>query len=256
MLMKVAIQSAGYTQRPILHDIQFELPTGRILAVIGANGCGKTTLIRAMSACLPEIKGECRINGDDVLKLDESRRARLLAVVPQSTYIPEAFRVEEVVLMGRAPHLNWFGLTSYTDRDIAQDAMRLTDVQHFAGQYCSELSAGERQRVILARALAQATPVLLMDEPTSHLDLRYQIEFLLLARKLADQHKKTIMIALHDLNLAARFGDTILAMKQGRLAAWGKAAQVLQPELIEDIYGLPVQVFRTPDDRQSLIWPI
>ena len=256
LLMRTAIQSAGYTAEPVLRDIHFELPPGRVMAVIGPNGCGKTTLIRAISGVLPIVQGECHINGTDLLKSDEAARARLLAVVPQSTYIPPAFTVEEVVLMGRTPHLNWLGTLSARDTDIAHEAMRLTDVENFSGRWCSQLSAGERQRVILARALAQNTPVLMMDEPTSHLDLRYQIEFMEITRKLASQQEKTILIALHDLNLAARFGDTVMAMKDGRVAASGSPAQVLTPERIQDIYGLPVEVFQSPGKQGTIILPV
>jgi len=255
MLMRTALQSAGYTHNPVLKDINFELSPGRILAVIGPNGCGKTTLIRALSGVLPNIQGSFHINGTDVLRTDESTRARLLAVVPQSTHIPPAFSVEEIVLMGRTPHLNWLGLSSPHDLEIAQEAMRLTDVQRFAGSMCGELSAGERQRVILARSLAQSTPVLLMDEPTSHLDLHYQIEFLELTRTLASQHGKTILIALHDLNLAVRFGDVIMAMKDGSIVALGSAQDVLKPDLIQNIYGLPVEIFKSPVGKQTVIVP-
>ncbi|MDK2982203.1 MAG: cobalamin transport system ATP-binding protein [Chloroflexota bacterium] len=257
MLMRTAIQQAGYTANtPVLHDIRFELPPGRVLAVIGPNGCGKTTLIRAISGVLPSVQGECHINGTDLLRADETERARLLAVVPQSTYIPPAFTVEEVVLMGRTPHLNWLGTLSARDTDIAHEAMRLTDVESFAGRWCDQLSAGERQRVILARALAQDTPVLMMDEPTSHLDLRYQIEFLEITQRLASQQDKTILIALHDLNLAARFGDTVMAMKDGRVAASGSAAEVLVAERIQEIYGLPVEVFQSPGKQGTIILPV
>lgn len=254
--MRTAIQSAGYSQQPIIKDIQFELPPGRILAVIGPNGCGKTTLIRALSGVLPVVQGECHINGTDILTADETDRARLLAVVPQSTYIPPAFSVEEVVMMGRAPHLNWMGITSAKDISIAHEAMRMTDIHPFSTRLCGELSAGERQRVILARALAQSTPVLLMDEPTSHLDLRYQIEFLELTRELSKSQGKTILIALHDLNLAARFGDILMAMKDGEVAALGPVKDILQPKLIEKIYGLPVEVFQSPKQDQTIIMPV
>ena len=193
MLMRAAIQSAGYETEPVLRDIRFELPPGQLMAVIGPNGCGKTTLIRAISGVLPNVQGECHINGTDLLQSDETARARLLAVVPQSTYIPPAFTVEEVVLMGRTPHLNWLGALSARDTEIAHEAMRLTDVEGFAGRWCSQLSAGERQRVILARALAQDTPMLMMDEPTSHLDLRYQIEFMEITKNLASRQDKTIL---------------------------------------------------------------
>jgi iron complex transport system ATP-binding protein len=255
MLLRVNLQSAGYGGNKILDGICFELPEGRILALIGPNGCGKTTLIRAISGTLPDMRGEIHINGTDLAAANQMDRARLVAVVPQSTHIPPAFLVEDVVIMGRTPFLNWAGKTTEADQAIAKDAMKKTDILRFQGRYCGDLSAGERQRVILARALVQDTPVLLMDEPTSHLDLRYQIEFLELTMKLAVEANKTVMVALHDLNLAARFGDEVLAMKDGRVVMQGKARKVLNSKTIGEIYGLPVSVFEAPGKTQLVILP-
>jgi iron complex transport system ATP-binding protein len=255
MLLKAQIRQAGYGDHAILQDIRFDLPEGRILAVIGPNGCGKTTLIRALSAVLPDIRGSLHINGTDILAAEPSARARLIAVVPQSTQVPPIFSVEEMVLLGRSPHLDWLGRTSSLDMDVVSEAMQQCDIYEYRTRLCGELSAGERQRVILARALAQATPVLLMDEPTAHLDLRYQIEFLELTAFLASQHGKTILVALHDLNLAARFGDVVMAIKSGSMAAMGSANEILNPDLLSGIYGLPVQVFPSPDGRQTVVIP-
>jgi len=255
MLLKADIQRAGYDSRAIISEIRFALPPGRILAVIGPNGCGKTTLIRALSGVLPIVEGSVHINGTDLLRARENERARLLAVVPQSTHIPSAFRVEEVVMLGRTPYLNCLGRGSRTDEDAVEEVMRLTDIARLRGTMCGALSAGERQRVILARALAQDAPLLLMDEPTSHLDLRYQIEFLQLAVSLAEQRDKTVLIALHDLNLAARFGDDVMAMKAGKMAAFGHVSDILTPTIIRQIYDLPVKVFPSPDGQQLVIIP-
>lgn len=255
MLLKVDLQKAGYTSQTILRDIRFNLPAGRILALIGPNGSGKTTLIRAISGVLPVIEGNLHVNGTDLSSASQLERARLLAVVPQSTAVPPAFNVEEVVMMGRTPYINWLGSTTQKDVEIVEKMMALTDITRFRGRLCGQLSAGERQRIILARALAQDTPVLLMDEPTSHLDLRYQIEFLELAVSLAYDQDKTVLIALHDLNLAARFGDEVLAMKDGTTAALGKTDDILKADIIESIYGLPVKVFKSPDGSQTVVLP-
>jgi iron complex transport system ATP-binding protein len=243
MQLRVSIDRAGYDQSAIISDIHFNLQEGQLLAVIGPNGSGKTTLIRAISQVLPYVTGQLHINGADLMQASDNSRARLMAVVPQSTYVPPSFLVREVVLMGRTPYMNWNGKSSREDDKFVREAMEQTDVEKFKDQMCGDLSAGERQRVILARALAQNTSVLLMDEPTSHLDLRYQIEFLELARTLCD------------LNLAARFGDLILAMENGKTAAFGSVEEILQADILSTIYGLPIDVLRSPENKHTLITP-
>ena len=255
MQLRVSIDSAGYDQSATINDIHFNLQEGQLLAVIGPNGSGKTTLIRAISQVLPHIQGQLHVNGTDLLQTSENTRARLMAVVPQSTYVPPSFLVREVVLMGRTPYMNWNGKASREDENFVNDAMKQTDVEKFKDQLCGELSAGERQRVILARALAQNTPVLLMDEPTSHLDLRYQIEFLELTKTLSQNNGKTVLVAMHDLNLAARFGDLFLAMKNGTTDAFGSARDVLLPEKLSEIYGLAVGVIKLPDGSGTVVIP-
>ena len=255
MLLRVSIEKAGYSSSATIHDIQFDVREGQLLAVIGPNGSGKTTLVRAISRVLPFIDAQIHVNGTNLMQTDENERSRLIAVVPQSTYVPPHFLVEEVVLMGRTPYMNWSGKAKQDDMDIVQKAMIQTDVEKFRQCVCGELSAGERQRVILARALAQETPVLLMDEPTSHLDLRYQTEFLELTRDLCQKEGKTVLVAMHDLNLAARFGDVFLAMKNGTTDAFGSARDILLPEKLSQIYGLAVRVIKLPDGDRTVIIP-
>lgn len=255
MLLRVSIEKAGYSSSATIHDIQFDVREGQLLAVIGPNGSGKTTLVRAISRVLPFIDAQIHVNGTNLMQTDENERSRLIAVVPQSTYVPPHFLVEEVVLMGRTPYMNWSGKAKQDDMDIVQKAMIQTDVEKFRQCVCGELSAGERQRVILARALAQETPVLLMDEPTSHLDLRYQTEFLELTRDLCQKEGKTVLVAMHDLNLAARFGDVFLAMKNGTTDAFGSARDILLPEKLSQIYGLAVHVINLPEGGRTVIIP-
>ncbi len=255
MQLRVSIDQAGYDHSATISGIHFNLKEGQLLAVIGPNGSGKTTLIRAISQVLPYVNGQLHINGTDLKQADENSRARLMAVVPQSTYVPPSFLVREVVLMGRTPYMNWNGKATREDEKFVSEAMEQTDVEKFKHQLCSELSAGERQRVILARALAQNTPVLLMDEPTSHLDLRYQIEFLELTRTLSQNEGKTVLVAMHDLNLAARFGDLILAMENGKTSAFGPVEEILQAGILSTIYGLPIDVLSYPGNKHPLITP-
>jgi iron complex transport system ATP-binding protein len=255
MLLRVSIESAGYSPSATIHHIQFDLGEGQLLVVIGPNGSGKTTLVRAISQVLPFIDAQIHINGTNLMQTDENDRSRLIAVVPQSTYIPPHFLVEEIVLMGRTPYMNWSGKAKQDDMDIVRKAMSQTDVEKYRHCVCGELSAGERQRVILARALAQDTPVLLMDEPTSHLDLRYQIEFFELTKTLNQKNGKIVLVAMHDLNLAARFGDMFLAMKNGTTEAFGILRDVLLPEKLSEIYGLAVRVIKLPDGSRTVVIP-
>jgi iron complex transport system ATP-binding protein len=255
MQLNVAIKNAGYTSSSIIHDIQFTLGKGQLLAVIGPNGSGKTTLVRAISQVLPFLDADIQINGTNLMQTNENNRSRLIAVVPQSTFVPPQFLVEEVVLMGRTPYMNWSGKATQDDLVKVHKAMQQTAVEKFKHRVCGELSAGERQRVILARALAQDTPVLLMDEPTSHLDLRYKIEFLELTKTLSKEQGKIVLVAMHDLNLAARFGDQFLAMKDGTTNTFGKAHDILTSENLSRIYDLAVQVIKSRDGVQTIIIP-
>jgi iron complex transport system ATP-binding protein len=255
MQLKVSLKKAGYSSFAVIHDIHFTLDEGQLLAVIGANGSGKTTLVRAISQVLPFIDAHIHINGTNLMETGENERSQLIAVVPQSTFVPPYFLVEEVVMMGRTPYMTWSGKANQNDMSIVKKAMVQTDVEKFKHQVCGELSAGERQRVILARALAQDTPVLLMDEPTSHLDLRYQIEFLELTRSLSRKQGKIVLVAIHDLNLSARFGDLFLAMKNGTTSAFGNAREILIPENLTHIYGLAVEVIKLKNGHQTIIIP-
>ncbi|MCD6356450.1 MAG: ABC transporter ATP-binding protein [Anaerolineaceae bacterium] len=255
MLLRVNIENAGYDLSGTIWNIQFELQQGQLLAIIGPNGSGKTTLIRAISQVLPNINGQFHINGTDLANVNEADRARMMAVVPQSTYVPPSFIVQEVVMMGRTPYMNWLGRASHKDKAVVEKVMAQTDITGFRDRLCGELSAGERQRVILARALAQQTPLLLMDEPTAHLDLRYQIEFLKMVKKLSNDENKTVLIAMHNLNLAARFGDFALAMKEGKAAAYGQLNKIMRPQMLSDIYGLPIEVHYFNSKRSPFITP-
>lgn len=256
MLLKVAIKQAGYNHPGVIRNINFDLHAGQLLVIIGPNGSGKTTLIRSISQVLPINESNIFVNGNNLTEFDETERARKIAVVPQSTYVPPSFFVEEVVMMGRTPYMNWMGQASQKDKKIVKKVMKQTDIYQLRDRLCGELSAGERQRIILARALAQDTPVLLMDEPTSHLDLRYQFEFLEMTKSLSKESQKTILIAMHDLNLAARFGDLVLALKGGNTVAFGELDKVIQSENLTKIYEFPLEVHQFDNQDPKFIIPV
>lgn len=234
--------SAGYDSRQVLHDVTLQLESGEVLALIGPNGSGKSTLIRAVSGTAQITGGKALLSGHRLEKISAQQRARLLAVVPQARNLPVAVSVRETVLLGRTPHLGWLGLTSNVDEALASEAMKKTDTLELADRRIGELSGGEQQRVLLARALAQAAPLLLMDELTAHLDLKYQVALLDLVSQLSHHDGYGVLLALHDLNLAARVADRVAVIQNGHLAALGAPEEVLQPGLLSEVYHLPLRV--------------
>ena len=245
-MLKINRLSVAYGPRVVLHNVSLEVKSGEVLALIGPNGAGKSTLVRAVSGVIPIQSGQVRTNGDDFASLSPMQRARYLAVVPQAVSLPAAFTVWETVLLGRTPYLGFLGQPSLKDEDLARGALERVSALALAGRRVGELSGGEQQRVLLARALCQSTPILLLDEPTAHLDLQYQVSLLELVSDLARRDKLAVLIALHDLNLAARYADHMALMVAGQITAVGKPDQVLRPDVIEAAYCLPVKVVRHP----------
>jgi iron complex transport system ATP-binding protein len=231
----------------VLKEISFKVKRGMILAIIGPNGAGKTTLLRSISGLIPVDKGDVYLDGEKLAKQSATERARLIATVPQAASLPPAFQVRDVVMLGRTPYLNWLGQTSPVDEEIVQEALQQTQTLPLINRKIDQLSAGEQQRVLLARALAQTTPVLLMDEPTSHLDLKYQVELLQLTRQLTTTKGLMTLLVLHDLNLASRWSDLIMVLDRGRLAAMGTPKEVLKEDLLSEVYKVPIRVDRQKD---------
>lgn len=245
-MLKIENLSVSYGSRRVLHSVSLAVNSGELLALIGPNGAGKSTLIRAASGVIPVDGGSVRTNGTDLLTLPPMERARCLAVVPQAVSLPPAFTVWETVLLGRTPYLNFLGQVSAKDEEIARAALSRVDALDLAERRVGELSGGEQQRALLARALAQSTPILLMDEPTAHLDLQHQVALMEMAQELAHRDGLAVLAALHDLNLAARYADRLALLVSGEIKAQGTARQVLGPETIAAAYGLPVEVIPHP----------
>jgi ABC-type cobalamin/Fe3+-siderophores transport system ATPase subunit len=245
----------AYAGRPVLQDVSFSLPAGQILGVIGPNGAGKTTLIRALSGVLPLAGGQVQAGGRDLAALKPAERARLVAVVPQARNLPPAFTGYELVLLGRTAHLNWLGQATRRDEERVERALSLARASDLAGRRIGDLSGGEQQRLLLARALAQEAPLLLLDEPTTHLDLQYQIGLLDEIRQLVQQQGLTVVVALHDLNLVSRYADQVALLVEGRLRAYGTPYEVLNPELLCQVYRLPLQVLQGSTSGRPVILP-
>jgi len=228
--------------RPVLERVSFALEAGELLGVIGPNGSGKSTLSRVLSRVLKPGAGQVLVQSRPAEKFSRKELARKIAVVPQQSVIEFQYRALEVVLMGRAPYLGRFQLEGKRDLEVARNALLMTDCLELAERSMDEISGGERQRVILARALAQEPEILLADEPTTHLDLHHQVKFLGLLSALRKEKRISALFTTHDLNLAGIFADRILILDRGKVAALGTPEEVLDPELVSRIYRVKLKV--------------
>ena len=247
--------SASYDTHPTLRNISLTVAGGEVLALAGPNGAGKSTLIRVISGVLPAAAGEVRLDGADLLRLPPSQMARRVAVVPQMIHVPEAYTVSEIVMMGRTPHLSLWAGESRHDCEVAWAAMRAAHVQELSERRVGELSGGEQQRVVLARALAQEPRVLLLDEPTAHLDLKHQVGVLELVRALARERNLAVLMTLHDLNQASLYADRVALLQHGEIVAQGTAQDVFTSELLSRVYGVAVIVSQHPRRDVPIVLP-
>ncbi len=231
----------GYERVPLLYDVQLQVHKGEMVGLLGPNGSGKTTLLRLVSGILRPQQGTVVLEGRNLQDWGRRGVARNIAVVPQEIHVPFAFTVEQMVTLGRTPYINLLGSKSGRDANIIQDAMHAADIIPLAGRIFNELSGGERQRVIVAMALAQQPKLLLLDEPTAHLDIKYQIDMLELVQRLNRERGVTVIAAMHDLNLAARYFPRLVLFQRG-IVADASPAEVLEPHLLKRVYGIDVQV--------------
>ncbi len=245
-MLALANVSAGYGRRQVLQGVTWSVAPGEFVGLIGPNGCGKTTLLRVLSGVLPMTAGEVRVQGTPLREIDRRQLARTQACLLQDLSLDLAFTVREVVLMGRSPHLPRFGSETSRDLQIGQQAMERADVSHLADRLITELSGGERQRTLIAMCLAQEPQILLLDEPTSHLDIGHQLSLLDLIARLNRETGVTIVAVFHDLNLAAEYCRRVLVLERGRVAALGTPEEVLTAETIQRVYGVAVRVQRNP----------
>jgi iron complex transport system ATP-binding protein len=221
-------------------DLRFE--TARVTSIVGPNGAGKTTLLKCLGGVLPVPKGRVFVDGRDFSALKSRDRARLLSYVPQEHDSAFNYLVSDFVLMGRASYISPFSLPAQGDTKAAEEALEFVGLGRFAARALSELSSGERRLALIARSLAQESKVLLMDEPTTFLDPRHESEVLGLARKLAAEKNKTIVVTLHSLEMAVRFSDEMVFMKGGEVAASGPPGDVFREPLLESVYGMKIRI--------------
>jgi iron complex transport system ATP-binding protein len=236
----------SYSNGLVLRDVELSVRKGEMIGLIGPNGAGKTTLIRLISGILNARQGEVKLDGLDAGKLRRNALAREVAVVPQQFSIPFAYRVEEVVMLGRTPFMRAFHDSSARDREVIMQTMDVVGIRRLEGRYFSELSGGERQKVVLAMALAQEPKLLLLDEPTAHLDISHQVDILELLARMNEKGHLTIIAAMHDLNLASAYFRRLILLKEGAIVADGPPERVLTSSTIGTAYSVPVHIQRHP----------
>jgi len=246
----------GYGDRTVIESLDLAIEPGKVTAIVGANACGKSTLLRSMSRLLAPREGTVVLNGKDVHRMPAKVLARTLGLLPQSPIAPEGITVSDLVGRGRNPHQGVFSRWNESDDIAVAEALVATDTQSLADRPVDELSGGQRQRVWIAMALAQQTDVLLLDEPTTFLDVNHQVEVLDLLTDLNRSRGTTIVMVLHDLNLAARYADHLIALAGGQIHAAGTPAEVLTVETVRAVFGLDSQVIVDPTSGKPLMLPI
>jgi iron complex transport system ATP-binding protein len=246
------VEFAYHPPTVVLRSVDLTAAAGRLTCLLGPNGSGKTTLLRCLLGRLRPSAGSIRLDATPLGQYRPRDLAQMLAYVPQSTVSAFAFRVREIVLMGRLAHTGALGLAGKSDLDVANAAMEMTETLDFADRSLDELSGGEAQRVMIARALAQQPSVILLDEPTSHLDIKNQVNIYRMMTRLAHDWKMAVICVSHDVNLAARFADELVLMRDGRIVAFGPPADVVRTDVLERAYDVAVDLI----DADGLDVPI
>ncbi|WP_250303157.1 MULTISPECIES: ABC transporter ATP-binding protein [unclassified Streptomyces] len=245
----------GYEQRTIAENLSVEIPDHSFTVIVGPNACGKSTLLRALSRMLKPVRGQVLLDGQAIGSLPAKQVARTLGLLPQSSIAPDGITVADLVARGRYPHQGLLRQWSPDDERIVEESMAATRIGDLADRYVDELSGGQRQRVWIAMALAQQTPLLLLDEPTTYLDIQHQIDVLDLCAELHETQGRTLVAVLHDLNHAARYASHLIAMRDGEIVAAGPPSQVVTAELVEKVFGLPCQIIDDPQTGTPLVVP-
>jgi len=254
--LTVSQLSSGYDDTLILDGLDLDVPSGKITVIVGANACGKSTLLRTMSRLLAPRKGQVLLDGKSIHKVPSRELARTLGLLPQSPIAPEGITVADLVSRGRNPHQKMFARWTREDDEAVAAALNATQTASLAERPVDELSGGQRQRVWIAMALAQQTEVLLLDEPTTFLDIAHQVEVLDLLTDLNRERGTTIVMVLHDLNLAARYADFLVAMNDGRLHVSGAPQDVLTEKTVADVFGLESRIITDPTSGRPMMLPI
>jgi iron complex transport system ATP-binding protein len=246
----------GYGDSVVLDGLDVDVLDGTVTAVIGPNGCGKSTLLRALARLLPARHGQVLLDGRRIDRYPSREVARVLGVLPQTPVAPDGLTVADLVARGRHPHQTWYRQWSGDDETAVAEALRWTGMTEFAERTVDTLSGGQRQRVWISMALAQGTEILLLDEPTTFLDLAHQVDVLDLVERLHREMRRTVVMVLHDLNLAARYAGRLIAMRDGRIVADGRPEEVLTTDLLHTVFELDAQVITDPVAGTPLVVPV
>jgi iron complex transport system ATP-binding protein len=245
----------AYEDRVVVDGLDLEIPDGRVTVIVGPNACGKSTLLRALGRLLRPRGGAVLLDGAELSRIPSRRIARSIGLLPQTPVPPEGITVADLVSRGRQPHQKWWQQWSESDERAVGEAMERTATADLAERSVDELSGGQRQRVWIAMALAQDTDLLLLDEPTTYLDIAHQVEVLDLVRQLNRERGRTVVAVLHDLNQAARYADHLIAMKSGQIVAQGAPGDVVTAELVREVFGLASVVVPDPVTGDPLVVP-
>ncbi|MFI1202853.1 ABC transporter ATP-binding protein [Streptomyces sp. NPDC020883] len=245
----------AYDQRTIAEDLTVAVPDRSFTVIVGPNACGKSTLLRALSRMLKPAAGAVLLDGQKISSLPAKQIARTLGLLPQSSVAPDGITVADLVARGRYPHQGLLRQWSAEDERIVQESMAATGVAALADRYVDELSGGQRQRVWIAMALAQQTPLFLLDEPTTYLDIQHQIEILDLCATLHEEQGRTLVAVLHDLNQAARYATHLIAMKNGAVVAEGAPSEIVTAELVGRVFGIDCRIIDDPETGTPLVVP-
>lgn len=247
---------SGYEHRRVVHGVNFSIPSNRISVIIGANACGKSTLLKTMARLIKPESGRITLDGKPIDQYPPKQLAKIVGLLPQSPIVPEGISVADLIGRGRFPHQTWLGGWTKKDYEAVAEAMEIMKITELVNCDIDELSGGQRQRVWIAMALAQQTDILFLDEPTTFLDITYQVEILDLLTDLNRKHGTTIVMVLHDINLSARYADHIFALREGKLVAEGEPSKLISSDLIKDVFGLNCTVIGDPVSGSPLIVPI
>ena len=248
--------SFSYGRRVVLEKVCLEVGAGEVMGLVGPNGSGKTTLLRVAGGTLASPHGEVRIHGKQLSSLKPKERARLVAMVHQNPAVPQGFTALDAVIMGRNPYLGLLQWEGPRDLEVCRRVMELTETWEYAHRHLSSLSGGELQRVFIARALAQETSVLILDEPTAHLDITFQTSVLDTIEKVRRETGVSVLIAMHDLTLAGQYCDRIAALHKGCIYACGEPEEILTADLISEVFGAPVSILRHPVHNTLVVLPL